>query len=84
MIGGVGQPPRLFRNRGDGTFEEVTATSGVFATRDTFSTALGDVDRDGDLDLFLSHFVANHSGPPLLYRNDGGGSRRPASAASTR
>jgi hypothetical protein len=56
----------LFRNRGDGTFEDVTATSGVF---DTSSKSLGvamlDVDQDGWPDLF----VANDTQPNKLYRN---------------
>jgi hypothetical protein len=56
----------LFRNRGDGTFEDVTATSGIF---DTSSKALGvaivDTDGDGWLDLF----VANDTQPNKLYRN---------------
>jgi hypothetical protein len=56
----------LFRNRGDGTFEDVTARSGVF---DTSSKSLGvamlDMDGDGWLDLF----VANDTQPNKLYRN---------------
>jgi hypothetical protein len=60
----------LFRNRGDGTFEDVTASSGVF---DTSSKALGvamlDVDGDGWPDLF----VANDTQPNKLYRNQRNG-----------
>jgi len=56
----------LFRNHGDGTFEDVTAPSGVF---DTSSKALGaaliDYDRDGWMDLL----VANDTQPNKLYRN---------------
>ncbi len=56
----------LFRNRGDGTFEDVTATSGVF---DTSSKSLGvamlDYDKDGWPDLL----VANDTQPNRLYRN---------------
>jgi hypothetical protein len=56
----------LFRNRGDGTFEDVTAKSGIF---DTSSKALGvaliDYDRDGWPDLV----VANDTQPNKLYRN---------------
>ena len=56
----------LFRNRGNGTFEDVTATSGVF---DTSSKSLGvamlDYDQDGWPDLF----VANDTQPNKLYRN---------------
>jgi hypothetical protein len=60
----------LFRNRGNGTFEDVTAKSGIF---DTTSKALGvallDYDRDGWLDLF----VANDTQPNKLYRNQRNG-----------
>jgi hypothetical protein len=56
----------LFHNRGDGTFEDVTATSGIF---DSSSKSLGvavlDYDRDGWPDLL----VANDTQPNKLYRN---------------
>jgi hypothetical protein len=56
----------LFRNRGNGTFEDVTARSGIF---DTSSKSLGvamlDYDHDGWPDLI----VANDTQPNKLYRN---------------
>ena len=56
----------LFHNRGNGTFEDVTAVSGIF---DTSSKSLGvamlDFDQDGWPDLF----VANDTQPNKLYRN---------------
>ena len=56
----------LFRNRGNGTFEDVTASSGIF---DTSSKSLGvamfDYDRDGWPDLL----VANDTQPNKLYKN---------------
>lgn len=56
----------LFHNRGDGTFEDVTATSGIF---DTSSKSLGvamfDYDQDGWPDLL----VTNDTQPNKLYRN---------------
>ena len=56
----------LFHNRGDGTFEDVTASSGIF---DTSSKSLGvamlDYDQDGWPDLL----VANDTQPNKLYRN---------------
>ncbi len=56
----------LFHNRGDGTFEDVTAASGIF---DTSSKSLGvamlDFDQDGWPDLC----VANDTQPNKLYRN---------------
>ncbi len=60
----------LFHNRGDGTFEDVTAKSGIF---DTSSKSLGvamlDYDRDGWPDLL----VANDTQPNKLYRNQRNG-----------
>lgn len=50
----------LFRNRGDGTFEETTGESGLLAAVEpgqsvfTFVSTWADVDNDGDLDLFLA------------------------------
>jgi enediyne biosynthesis protein E4 len=56
----------LFRNRGDGTFEDVTATSGVFdMSSKSLGVALFDYDADGWPDLF----VANDTQPNKLYRN---------------
>jgi len=56
----------LFRNRGDGTFEDVTASSGIFDTSSkSLGVALLDTDGDGWLDLF----VANDTQPNKLYRN---------------
>ena len=65
-----GQSPTLFRNKGDGTFEDVTAKAGL---ADPNSKALGvavfDYDDDGWPDLF----VANDTQPNKLYRNSGKG-----------
>jgi hypothetical protein len=56
----------LFRNRGDGTFEDVTARSGIFDTSSkSLGVALLDYDRDGWPDLV----VANDTQPNKLYRN---------------
>jgi len=56
----------LFRNRGDGTFEDVTATCGVF---DSSSKALGVAMLDADGDGWPDLFVANDTQPNKLYRN---------------
>jgi hypothetical protein len=57
----------LFRNRGDGTFEEVSQEAGVSDPNEYFGLGVAwlDDDQDGWLDLF----VANDSGPNFLYRN---------------
>ena len=61
-----GQSATLYRNRGDGTFEDVTRKAGLY---DPSSKALGvaliDVDADGWPDIF----VANDTQPNKLYRN---------------
>ena len=61
----------LYRNRGDGTFEDVSASSGVSAilgSSDGYSIAAADYDRDGDLDAY----VTAHPNDFLL-RNRGDG-----------
>jgi hypothetical protein len=56
----------LFHNRGNGTFEDVTAKSGIFdTTSKSLGVALLDYDRDGWPDLL----VANDTQPNKLYRN---------------
>ncbi len=63
------QPNRLFRNRGDGTFEEVATRCGVAnADGRSFSAAFADLDGDGWLDLYVTNDVS----PNRLYRNLGG------------
>ncbi|MFQ5876897.1 MAG: CRTAC1 family protein [Acidobacteriota bacterium] len=60
---------RLYRNRGDGTFAEVTRRAGVgCVTCFSIATAVADYDNDGWPDIY----VANH-GPNVLYRNRGDG-----------
>jgi hypothetical protein len=65
-----GETSWLFRNRGNGTFEDVTATCGIF---DSSSKALGvallDLDQDGWPDIV----VANDTQPNKLYRNQRNG-----------
>jgi len=56
----------LFRNRGNGTFEDVTAKSGIF---DTSSKSLGVALLDFDHDGWPDVFVANDTQPNKLYRN---------------
>lgn len=66
---------RLYRNRGDGRFEDVTQAAGVGDDGWGNGVAVGDPDGDGDPDLYVSNF-----GPDVLYLNRGDGTfdRRPA------
>jgi len=63
-----GFPNLLYRNRGDGTFEDVTEGSGLGLLEDTQHSLFVDVDNDGDEDLIV---VINTG--PVLFRNDGRG-----------
>jgi len=57
----------LYRNRGDGTFEDVSAKTGILAAQGTYGLGVVtlDFDDDGRVDLY----VANDSNPSILYRN---------------
>jgi hypothetical protein len=66
-----GSGDSLYRNRGDGTFEDVSEKAGVSdpAGRFGMGAVWSDFDGDGHPDLF----VANDAGPNFLYRNNGRG-----------
>ncbi len=59
---------RLYENRGDGSFEDVTARAQVGDTSYGMGCAVGDYDNDGDQDLFVTNLAAD-----VLYRNNGDG-----------
>ncbi|HUR33126.1 MAG TPA: CRTAC1 family protein [Vicinamibacterales bacterium] len=61
-----GETSWLFRNRGNGTFEDITATCGIF---DSSSKSLGVTLLDDDGDGWPDIFVANDTEPNKLYRN---------------
>jgi Tfp pilus assembly protein PilF/peroxiredoxin len=63
-----GLPNRLFRNAGDGRFEDVTETAGVAVLDRTSQSLFADIDNDGDQDLVLLARTG-----PLLFINDGKG-----------
>ena len=66
-----GVSDRLFRNQGDGTFEDVSVSSGIAAAAtNSLGVAARDFDQDGDLDLY----VANDSQANTLWINQGDGS----------
>ena len=66
-----GSGDSLYRNRGDGTFEDVSTKAGVADPEGRFGMGVAwtDFDGDGRPDLF----VANDAGPNFLYRNNGNG-----------
>jgi Flp pilus assembly protein TadD len=64
----AGLPNRLYRNRGDSTFEDITDRAGVGVLDDTAQSLFADVDNDGDQDL-----VVATSTSLLLFINDGKG-----------
>ena len=65
-----GASPSLYRNRGDGTFENVTKAAGLYdASNKMLGVALIDYDNDGVMDVF----AANDTQPNKLYRNKGDG-----------
>ena len=59
---------RLYRNRGNGTFEDATARSNILHSGYGMGACAGDVDNDGWIDLYVTNFGAN-----VLYRNRGDG-----------
>jgi hypothetical protein len=68
----------LYRNRGNGTFEDITVQSGIaaaFEGKGQWASALFDYDNDGDLDIFSANGTAEELilQYPLLMENDGEG-----------
>ena len=78
----LARPNLLFRNRGDGTFEEVGARAGVALKDSSTAAAALDYDRDGNADLYVlvyGHpdygptFGADNAPPNRLFHNNGDG-----------
>ncbi|HEV3307626.1 MAG TPA: CRTAC1 family protein [Candidatus Sulfotelmatobacter sp.] len=65
----------LFHNRGNGTFEDVTASNGIF---DSSSKSLGVAMLDDDADGWPDLLVANDTQPNKLYRNQRNGTFKDA------
>ena len=58
----------LFRQQENGTFVDVTESSGLGDTGYGMGVAVGDIDNDGDVDIYITNY-----GPDALYRNNGDG-----------
>ena len=70
----LGQLPRLYRNDGDGTFTDVTASAGLDRLMVGMGSNFGDLDNDGFLDLYLGTGDPDYRMliPNLMFRNAGG------------
>ena len=66
----IPQADALYRNNDDGTFTDVSESTGIaaLATRVGRGATFGDYDNDGDVDIF----VVNNHAPATLLRNEGG------------
>jgi tetratricopeptide (TPR) repeat protein/peroxiredoxin len=64
----AGLPNRLYRNRGDGTFEDITESSGLGILENTACALFADFDNDG-----LQDAIVVRANGPVLFLNEGGG-----------
>jgi tetratricopeptide (TPR) repeat protein len=67
----AGLPNRLYRNRGDGTFEDITETSGLGILENTACALFADFSNSGRQDV-----IVVRANGPLLFLNEGGGKFR--------
>jgi tetratricopeptide (TPR) repeat protein len=67
FVGNERGPAHLFRNKGDGTFEDISHLAGVDASTFTKAVVAADYDNDGYPDFYVS----NLNGDNLLYHNNG-------------
>lgn len=74
----AGEKNILFRNRGDGTFEDVTGKAGVGDENWTLGTGVADINNDGWLDLYVSNYVGRNT----MYLNNGDGTFKDISKES--
>ena len=71
LPGDLGWRNSLFRNNGDGTFTDVTVTAGVGGTLSSMTSAWGDYNNDGWMDLYVPHGALGFGIPGFqLYQNN--------------
>jgi hypothetical protein len=66
FIGNENAPSQLFRNKGDGTFEDISHAAGIDKTAYTKGVVAADYDKDGYVDFYVSNF----EGANFLYHNN--------------
>src|SRR6204780_2252861 len=66
FIGNENAPSQLFRNKGDGTFEDISHATGIDKTAFTKGVVAADYDKDGYVDFYASNF----EGANFLYHNN--------------
>ena len=64
-----GNKNKLYRNKGDGTFEDVSAAAGIEGNDDSYGSSVADFNNDGWPDIW----AANFSSPPTIWINNGDG-----------
>jgi len=72
VLGMNGTQPSLFMNIGNGTFEDISADSGFSEMSLSYGASFADYDRDGDLDLWINHWLFAGE-KKYLWENDGTG-----------
>src|SRR5207245_4081494 len=73
LVANDSTPNYLYRNRGDGTFEDVSLASGFALNENgreqaSMGIAVGDYDNDGRVDLYVTNFSDDYN---TLYHNEG-------------
>ncbi len=66
-------PNSLLRNKGDGTFDDVTRSAGLKSYHPTQTASWADFNKDGFLDLFIGNESESGAHPCELYKNNGNG-----------